>query len=122
MDLKSLYQSTVNNGGVSIDRYGDTLDQSVGYVVSHVGHEIRIPASQFTYRVFEETLIEQVKLLKSHSEFYGSFVGFWYDSDSETWYSDLSQIIDDLDIAKRLGKNRKQIAIFDLGSKSAISL
>lgn len=122
MNLETIFSATVTNGGISIDRYGDTLDQSVGYVVSHVGNEIKIPASQFTYETFVDVLFEQANTLKSCSEYYGSFVGFWYDSESATWYSDISQVVGDLEIAKRLGKSRKQLAIFDLGSKSAISL
>jgi hypothetical protein len=122
MNLEALYKNTLQNNGSSVDRYGDTITTDQGYVVSHVGNEIQIPASQFTYETFVEVLFEQASTLRSSGEFYGSFVGFWFDAESNTWYSDISQIIEDLDIAKRLGKNRKQLAIFDLGSKSVISL
>jgi hypothetical protein len=122
MMLKSLYRDTLKNNGATIDRNGDTVTKDQGYVVSHVGHEIQIPASEFTYATFVEVLFEQAQTLRSSGEFYGSFVGFWFDQESNTWYSDISQVVYDLDVAKRLGKNRKQLAIFDLESKSAISL
>lgn len=120
MNLRQVFEITKKNGGLTLDRQGDVVDRSVGYVVAHEGHEIQIPASQFTYETFVEVLFEQANVLKSGGEYYGSFVGFWYSNG--VWYSDLSQIIDDSGVAKRLGKLRRQVAIFDLGSKSAITL
>lgn len=120
MDLRQLFETTKKNGGITLDRRGDVVEKSIGYVVSHQNHEIRIPASQFTYETFVEVLLEQATIVRSGGEYYASVVGFWHCDG--VWFSDISQVIEDSEVALRLGKLRKQVAIFDLGSKSAITL
>ena len=122
MDLKSLFETIKNNNGATIDRYGDLVSLDRGYVVAVAGTESTISASDFTYETFVESLFDSASLLKSDADLYTCNIGYWFNSENSTWYVDLSQIVQDLDLAIRLGKSRKQLAIFDLGSKSAITL
>lgn len=122
MSLKTIFENTIENGGVTIDRMGEVVGRSSGYVVAVANTETTIPASQFSYATFVTTLFDYASLLKSDSDLYTCHIGYWYNSENDTWYVDLSQVVDSKDIAIRLGKSRKQVAIFDLSSKQSIVL
>ena len=120
MDLKALYNQTIANGGISVDRNGDSVALTEGFLVSHAGYESKI--KDLTFSDFCENLLGYGHLLNSDPLLWGSFIGFWYDSTSGFWYVDVSDRIEDKGIAYRLGKYRNQLAIYDLASKCAISL
>ena len=61
-----------------------------------------------------------VKYVSEHPEI--NAFGGWYNSDNNQFYFDATVIVDDLEIAKDLGRYNKQIAIFDLANLKEIRL
>ena len=49
-------------------------------------------------------------------------VGGWYNSDNKQYYFDATIIVNDLETAIKLGRENKQIAIFDLNNMVEIRL
>jgi hypothetical protein len=123
MDLKTLYQNTLENRGLSLNRLGDTHTGKSGFLVSIPQYEITLRNEDFTYQNFVECLLD---LARSASEnpTLGSkcLFGVWFDATTKIWYFDISEIIEDRDIALRLGKHRKQVAIWDCGHGVAVSV
>ena len=65
-------------------------------------------------------LANVVKYVSEHPEI--NAFGGWYNSDNNQFYFDATVIVDDLEIAKDLGRYNKQIAIFDLANLKEIRL
>ena len=57
---------------------------------------------------------------KAHDEI--NAVGGWYNTENKQYYFDAVIIVDDLETAKRLGRENKQIAIFNLNTFEEIRL
>ena len=57
---------------------------------------------------------------KAHDEI--NAVGGWYNTENKQYYFDAVIIVNDLETAKRLGRENKQIAIFDLENLQEIRL
>lgn len=121
MDLKVLFAQTLENNGATINRDGDRLVRGGGFLVSREGYETRISGT-LDYPTFVSCLLEYQTLINESVELAGCVVGFWYNSANSAWYIDVSERIIDRGIAERLGKHRKQLAIFDLENGEAISL
>lgn len=64
-------------------------------------------------RVFDKTYEDDNGILH---------LGLWFNSEEKKWYLDLSENISELDEALRLGKERKQIAIWDCKNSKEITL
>lgn len=121
MNLKFLFTQTIENSGATITRDGERLTKGVGFLVSREGYETRI-AGTLDYPTFVSCLLEYQTLINESVELAGCVVGFWYSELTSAWYIDVSERILDRGIAERLGKHRKQLAIFDLENGEAISL
>lgn len=67
-----------------------------------------------------EGLANVVKYVSEHPEI--NAFGGWYDSENNMYYFDATVILNDLEVAKELGRINKQIAIFDLTHLEEIRL
>ena len=67
-----------------------------------------------------EGLANVVKYVEEHPEI--NAFGGWYNSENNMYYFDATVIVDDLTVAKELGRLNKQIAIFDLENLEEIRL
>lgn len=67
-----------------------------------------------------EGLANVVKYVEKHPEI--NAFGGWYNSENNMYYFDATVIVDDLTVAKELGRLNKQIAIFDLENLEEIRL
>ena len=65
-------------------------------------------------------LAKVLAYIKNHPEV--NAVGGWYNSENKKYYFDATIIVNDLEAAKRLGRENKQIAIFDLNKMEEIRL
>ena len=104
-------------GGCTLTPQGMNLAGMGGYAVSlHPEQEVttkHIGPDDFEYFMRRNrTLLRQP----------GSCIGAWKDESTQTYYLDVIHVVDDLDEAKRLGKEKNQLAIFDLGAMEEIRL
>ena len=65
-------------------------------------------------------LANVVKYVDEHPEI--NAFGGWYNNENNMYYFDATVIVDDLAVAKELGRMNKQIAIFDLANLKEIRL
>lgn len=65
-------------------------------------------------------LANVVKYVSEHPDI--NAFGGWYNSDDNMFYFDATIIVDNLAVAKELGRVNKQIAIFDLANLEEIRL
>lgn len=118
ISLDFLYGSGLTVSPVS----GEFLKK--GYVVALEGHSQVIPASEFFSTsdqsngkaVMKDYLAKKALLfLQPHI-----FFGIWHDTSSDLVFLDLSEVFNDLEEAIQAGKERNQIAIFDLSTGTTI--
>lgn len=100
----------VTNGGYSL-----TLDAqavTTGYAVADGQNEQSFskPDTQFA---LARIILDYIA---SHPLKSGEFYGGWLDEHTGKVYLDKSEQVADLETAKRLGLERKQLAVFDLGT------
>jgi hypothetical protein len=121
MDLAVLFAQTIENHGATITRTGERLARGDGFLVSRAGYETKIDGA-LSFASFVTLLLEYQTTINESVDLAGCVVGFWYDTESRSWYVDISERIFDRGIAERLGRHRNQIAIFDLSKGEAITI
>ena len=106
IDIKEL---TLKQGGCSIQPYygGKTPDK--GYMVALQGHERVISTVEFTSIEVVKYLEEHSKLLMENPNLY---LGTWVNEGKV--YLDLSENVQNLDIALQRGREREPLAIFNI--------
>jgi len=118
MDLKALYNRTIEQGGITFNRVGDVVEEKTGYVVSLPGLETQLRTLDFL--TFREVVFQYGTLINQDPSLWCCVFGLW--CDNGTWYVDVNQLIEDRDIAIRLAQHRKQLAIFDLENETTITI
>ena len=101
------------------------LENKEGYTVNAAtlqpvttGYAVAVADTQDSFGL--EGLANVVKYVSEHPEV--NAFGGWYNSENNMYYFDATVIVDDLDVAKELGRINKQIAIFDLANMEDIRL
>lgn len=82
------------------------------------GYAVAVADTQNSFGL--EGLANVVKYVSNHPEI--TAFGGWYNSDNNMYYFDATVIVDNLEVAKELGRANKQIAIFDLAKGEPIDL
>jgi hypothetical protein len=103
-------------GGFSVSRNGHEPDG--GFMVAYSGDEEVFDAST----VGTQTIGEYMSRHEADLNKPGSYLGGWVDHETGKVYLDVSENVESVDEAKRIGKDRKQIAIYDLDSDKEIRL
>jgi hypothetical protein len=86
--------------GFTIDSEGNEVVRDTGYAVS----------------IYEAPL----HIITLEMATNDGYVGFWRDPESGKEYTDYVQIVDDIDVARHLGRTHNQIAFFDFSTKEAV--
>ena len=106
--INELYIDTILNSGNTIQNNLDTPKK--GYMVACNNTQPKlIPRNGLTKYQFKKIL---EKLIKNKNN--NLCAGFWLNPDDNQWYIENSEIINNKKEAIRIGKNRKQISIFNL--------
>lgn len=106
MEAKQLFQLAKKDGGFSYNPASKVLNPTTGFMVSLVGHETTFKLTQ------TEAITEEIQsLLEVASN--GFFVGAWFDDETGLLYLDLSERFECPTMARKVGKERKQKAIWD---------
>lgn len=82
------------------------------------GYAVAVADTQNSFGL--EGLANVVKYVSEHPEI--NAFGGWYNSENNMYYFDATVIVNDLEVAKELGRINKQIAIFDLTHLEEIRL
>lgn len=113
--VNELYINTILNGGNTIQNNLTTPKK--GYMVAVNSEQpVLIPKKGLTKYKFKKIL---KKLMKNNNVNICS--GFWLNPDDNNWYIENSEIVNNKKEALRIGKNRKQISIFNLSNFETIN-
>ncbi|WP_372472627.1 hypothetical protein AB4865_07340 [Capnocytophaga sp. ARDL2] len=94
-----------------------------GFTISLIGSEIPkkgfVVALKETQNCFNDKGLKKVIEVASKTT---NLVGGWLDKSENKFYYDAVMIVEDLENAKKLGKENKQLAIFNLETETEIRL
>jgi hypothetical protein len=110
------YKKLKEQGGFSIAENG--VQPPGGFMVALPGNEEVFETDKVTLTTFAEYMDRHREALDDPDTFFGS----WLDPESGKVYLDVSKNLADLDEAKRLGKEYKQLAIYDLNKGEEVRL
>lgn len=108
---KELYKKMLKNGGLTINKHMEELSYNEGYMVSIYGYEKQLKS--FSFEEVEKVVSEYQKIVKG-----ALYIGFWIDNN--VLYIDISKYVFHKSQALKLGKQNKQIAIFDLEKQESV--
>ena len=106
--LYEMVEDTLANGGLTIKPFTGEKPAS-GYMVALQGYELQVPVSEFFTGVVADYIGEHAQKLMSNPVL---CLGTWVNEG--TVYLDLSENIASREKALELGKERNQLAIFNL--------
>ena len=106
--LYGVVEDTLANGGLTIKPFQNEKPET-GYMVALEGYELQVPVSEFFTGVVADYLGEHAQKLMSNPAL---CLGTWVNEG--TVYLDLSENIPNREQALELGKERGQLAIFNL--------
>jgi hypothetical protein len=106
----------LDNGGVTINRDGDTV-AGFGYAVSPFkSRETVIPVVDFDATHVADFLSANADLLAHPA----AALGGWFNTETNEVYLDVSIVVADLDVALRIGAASNQLAVCDLSTFESI--
>ena len=114
--MDKVLESVATTGGASINLATGTTPAS-GYMVSRAGSEVVISGGLSHGHLEEFAQAYHEELDNSDT-----YLGVWEDADTGLVYLDISDNLDDLDMAKALGVERDQLAIYAVEQEETIRL
>ncbi len=116
-NLQKLYLNILNEGGSTYDTKNDMFISN-GYAVSiHKEYEEVVNIDDFTTLTILKYYEKNYKVFKNDPN---AYFGFWIDGNKV--YLDISNVYFDFNEAVALGKENKQLAIYDLSKNEDIRL
>ena len=114
--LFDVVQDTLRDGGLTIKPFTGDKPQT-GYMVALQGYELQVPVSEFFTGIVADYLGEHAqKLMSTPSLCLGTWVN------EGTVYLDLSENIPNREKALELGRERGQLAIFNLANMEEVTI
>ena len=127
-NLVKFTELAFNKNGGSFNLNDGTINPKKGYMVATIGNELKVhinPRLKTEHKVNELTKKIFNYIGDKFDVWYNSenaYLGLWYNSENALWYIDISENIADLSEAIKLGKERKQISIWDCENDNEIKL
>lgn len=112
----------IANGGFTWNPHDGTTPRS-GYVVAIQGHSKILPYSPDDPDAWDKLRTSFVDFYKQNKNFFTDpaiHLGGWYDKDHNEFVFDPVEVVDDLDQATKLGRDRNQQAIWDIANGTEI--
>ena len=106
--LYSVVEDTLANGGLTIKPFQNEKPET-GYMVALEGYELQVPVSEFFTGIVADYIGEHAQKLMSNPAL---CLGTWVNEGIV--YLDLSENVGSREQALALGKERNQLAIFNL--------
>lgn len=113
--VNELYINTILNGGNTIQNNLTTPKKGYMVAINHIQPKL-IPKKGLTKYKFKKIL---KKLTKTENK--NLCGGFWLNPEDNMWYIEPSEKINSKKEALKIGKNRKQISIFNLSNFETIN-
>lgn len=107
------FKEIIKNGGATLDKNGNNIKKSNGFMVSIIGYEYTTKNEQDA----QKKVLEYMEILKNDNNLY---VGIWLENG--IIYVDLSLWFLEKDTALEIGKKNRQLAIYDLKENKSIYL
>lgn len=112
---KALQGKVSEEGGASVGT--DLLTEPTdGYMVAVQGHNLEIPEDEFFGEGGALALVEWMDANRDALKAPGAHVGLWHDKDNREVVFDVSERVESLEEAERLGKERNQQAVWDVAN------
>ena len=111
-----LQEAQQNNSGFSFNPSTNQTNPTKGYMVSRVGHEQMVDGENLV-RVGLQYATLHKSTLDSNANLY---IGCWYNNG--TFYLDISENVQTLEVATQLGLHYNQLAIWDCAENEAIEM
>jgi len=115
-NLIKFNESLLNNGGASFSFTTEELNPKIGFSVSLVGYEVKIPLKEFSPKNVLAFIGDNYDILHKDNMFLGGWV------ENGVVYLDISELIGDKETAIYQGIKRNQLAIFDNSNEVVINL
>lgn len=114
--LYSVVEDTLKDGGLTVKPFTGEKPAS-GYMVALQGYELKVPVSEFFTGVVADYIGQHAQKLMANPAL---CVGTWLNEGSV--YLDLSENIPNREQALELGKERGQLAIFNLADMEEVTI
>lgn len=114
--LYSVVEDTLKDGGLTVKPFTGEKPAS-GYMVALEGYELKVPLTEFFTGVVADYIGQHAQKLMSNPAL---CLGTWVNEG--TVYLDLSENIASRDKALELGKERGQLAIFNLADMEEVTI
>tara|TARA_R110000868_G_scaffold66014_6_gene197000 strand:- start:1715 stop:2077 length:363 start_codon:yes stop_codon:yes gene_type:complete len=120
MQVNKIIQAVKKNGGLTLNATGTVFRPKSGYMISLLGYETQ--CSLTDVNAIAERLEAYTAMIKKMLSDTALDVklGLWLDNG--ILYIDISQHVADLDLAMYLGRERKQLAVYDFQNSQSIQL
>lgn len=115
MNINELYISTIENGGNTIQNNLTTPKKGYMVAVNNIQPKL-IPNKGLTRFQFKKILKKVTKTTNKNL-----CAGFWLNPEDNMWYIEPSEKINNKREALKIGKDRKQISIFNLSNFETIN-
>ena len=116
MNGATLLQALRETGGFTLDRHGP-VTAGVAVALDPTA-SLAVPAAELTAQRVDAWLAEHAGTLALP----GAAVGGWIDRETGTAWLDLVEVTTDLETAKAHGRERGQIAVYDLTQQVEVRL
>lgn len=113
--MDKVLESVANTGGASINVTTGTIPVE-GYMVSRAGSELVLDG------LTREHLAQFAQAYREELDNSDTYLGVWEDDATGLVYLDISDNLDNLDMAKALGVERAQLAIYAVEQEETIRL
>ena len=114
--LYSVVEDTLKDGGLTIKPFQNEKPET-GYMVALEGYELQVPLTEFFTGVVADYIGQHAQKLMSNP---GLCLGTWVNEGIV--YLDLSENISSKEQALALGKERGQLAIFNLANMEEVTI
>lgn len=115
-NLKEIISNSIEQGGATLDKYYQPINQKKGFIVSVANYETTFSINTDINAIINK-LQEYQELIKNKQHY---FVGLWVDN--STIYLDISKHFQDKQNAVAFGIDNNQLAIYDLKNDKSIYL
>lgn len=120
MLIEKIISHVKKHGGLTLDHRNKPFAPRNGYMVSLLGYESKVSLDDTN--AIQERLGRYIDIVNDIRQNTALDVklGFWIDNGE--LYIDVSQYVDDFELAMYLGKARSQLAIFNFNTNTAIKI
>lgn len=120
LNFTVLLETLKKNGGFTLSPSGQFYSGK-GFAVSLPNNETILPVKSLTVDSLSSIILNLSKAISKEGKD-NLFIGAWIDTNTDSVFFDVSEIVSTFEEAKQLGQVRKQLAVFSFESFSAFPI